>query len=68
MTPSSVHPVIQRYANGEISAMQAASLLGDGASVADAIVTLYQAGLPPPGQQKAELAHARWVLGPEQRS
>jgi hypothetical protein len=65
--PNVVHPVIRRYANGEISAMQAASLLGDQASVGDVIAMLRLAGLPPPlpppEQQKAELAHARRVLG-----
>jgi hypothetical protein len=67
MTEPGVDPVIQRYASGEISAMQAASLLGDRVSVADVIVMLYQAGLSPPlppaDQQKAELAHARRILG-----
>ena len=62
-----VHPVIRRYADGEISAMQAATALGTWASVADVIVMLRQAGLqpprPPPEQEQAELAHARRVLG-----
>jgi hypothetical protein len=62
-----VHPVILRYASGEISAMQAAGLLGRRATVADVIVMLRQAGLklprPPPEQERAELEHARQVLG-----
>lgn len=62
-----IHPVIRRYAAGEISAMQAASELGDTATVADVIVMLRQAGLkppePPPEQARAELARARHVLG-----
>jgi hypothetical protein len=62
-----VHPVIRRYAAGEISAMKAASMLGDWATVADVITMLRAAGLTPPlpseEQQKAELAHARHVLG-----
>ena len=62
-----VHPAIRRYAAGELSAMQAASVLGDWATVADVIVLLRQAGLkppePPPEQARAELAHARRVLG-----
>ncbi len=62
-----VNPIIRRYANGEISAMQAAGLLGEPTSVADVIVMLKQAGLspprPPPEQEAAELAHARRVLG-----
>ena len=62
-----VHPAIRRYAAGEISAMQAASALGDWATVADVIVLLRQAGLQPPEppteQARAELAHARRVLG-----
>jgi hypothetical protein len=70
MTSSPIHPVIRRYADGEISALKAASLLGDGVSVADVIVMLHLAALPPPlpppEQQQAELAHARRVLGLEQ--
>lgn len=62
-----IHPVIRRYAEGEISATQAASLLGDRASVGDVIAMLHEAGLAPPlpspDQQKAELARARHVLG-----
>jgi hypothetical protein len=62
-----VHPIIRRYANGEISAMQAAGLFGGRTSVADVIMMLRQAGLspprPPPEQEAAELAHARHVLG-----
>lgn len=62
-----VHPAIRRYAAGEISAMRAASVLGGRATVADVIVLLRQAGLrppePPPEQARAELAHARRVLG-----
>ena len=62
-----VHPAIRRYAAGEISAMRAASVLGGRTTVADVIVLLRQAGLrppePPPEQARAELAHARRVLG-----
>jgi hypothetical protein len=62
-----VHPVILRYAAGEISAMRAASLLGGRNTVADVIMMLRQAGLtpplPPPQQQAAELAHAKKILG-----
>jgi hypothetical protein len=65
-----VHPVIRRYADGEISAMQAASELGGRTTVADVIVMLRQAGLKPPepspAQSRAELAHARHVLGLDQ--
>ncbi len=61
------HPVIRRYAAGEISAMQAAGELGVTASVADVIVMLRQAGLkppePPPERERAELARARHILG-----
>ena len=62
-----VHPAIRRYAAGEISAMQAAGLLGDRATVADVIVMARMAGLEPPRQpleaERAELARARAVLG-----
>lgn len=62
-----IHPVILRYAAGELSAMQAADQLGLNATVADVIVMLRQAGLPPPEpppeQMRAELAHARRILG-----
>jgi hypothetical protein len=62
-----VHPVILRYAAGEVSAMEAATELGNWATVADVIVMLRQAGLkppePPPERTRAELAHARHVLG-----
>ena len=62
-----VHPVIRRYADGQISAMQAATELGVWATVADVIVMLRQSGLappgPPPAQEAAELVHARRVLG-----
>lgn len=64
---ATVHPVIRRYADGEISAMRAADELGGNATVADVIVMLRRAGLkppePPPEQARAELAHARRVLG-----
>ncbi len=66
-----VHPVIRRYADGEISAMQAASEFGGRTTVADVIVMLRQAGLqppePPPEQSRAELEHARRVLGLDRR-
>ncbi len=62
-----VDAIIRRHAAGEISAMQAASALGGDTTVADVIVMLRQAGLmpprPPPEQERAELAHARRVLG-----
>jgi len=62
-----VHPIIRRYADGEISAMQAASELGNRATVAEMILMLRQAGLKPPEpspeRADAELAHARHVLG-----
>ncbi len=62
-----IHPAIRRYAAGEISAMQAATELGEPANVGDVIVMLRQAGLrppePPAEQQRAELAHARDILG-----
>ena len=64
-----VHPVIRRYAAGEISAMKAAGLLGEPASVADVIAMLHAAGLPPPlppeQHQRTELAHAKRILGLE---
>jgi hypothetical protein len=53
--------------DAEISAMRAASLVGGRTMVADVIVMLRKAGLPPPlpppEQQAAELAHALKVLG-----
>lgn len=59
--------IITRYAAGEISAMQAAGLLGGDTSVADVIVMLRQAGLmppePPPERARAELEHARRLFG-----
>lgn len=62
-----VHPAVLRYAAGEISAMQAATLLGVWASVADVIVMMRQAGLKRPERpievERAELDHARRVLG-----
>ncbi len=62
-----VHPIIRQYAEGRISAMQAASMLGRDATAGDVIALLELAGLPPPlppaDQQIAELAHARRVLG-----
>ncbi len=61
------HPAITRYSAGRISAMQAADLLGAGATVADVFVMTRQAGLPlpepPHAQQQAELAHAIKILG-----
>ena len=64
---SEADAVIRRYASGEVSAMRAADLLGGTATVADVVNLLHQAALPPPlpppDQQRAELAHARQVLG-----
>ena len=64
---ATVHPVIRRYADGEISANQAAGLLGDQATVGDVIAMLRSAGLepprPPPDQERAELARAMAILG-----
>ena len=66
MTPT-VHPIIRRYAAGELSAERAADALGPDVSVSEVIIMLRQAGLTPPeppaAQQAAELAHARRVLG-----
>ncbi len=62
-----VHPVILRYAAGEISAERAAGALGPEVSVSEVILMLRAAGLPPPepppARMAAELAHARRVLG-----
>jgi hypothetical protein len=62
-----VHPVILRYAAGELSANQAAGLLGDPATVADVLMMAREAGLQPPPQPahlaRAELARARMILG-----
>ena len=62
-----IDPVIARYGRGEISAMQAASLLGGRTTVADVVVMLGRAGLPPPEppleRQRAELAHALKLFG-----
>jgi predicted HTH domain antitoxin len=62
-----IHPAIQKYASGELSAGQAADLLGVSASVADVIVMARSAGLEPPRQSPedaaAELARARALLG-----
>lgn len=67
MSDDPVHPVIRRYGAGEISAMQAATLLGEPTNVADVIVMLGRAGLEPPQppieKQRAELARAMRVLG-----
>ena len=64
---AAIHPVILQYAEGKLSALKAASLLGDNVSVSEVILMLHDAGLPPPlpppDQQRAELAHARRVLG-----
>lgn len=64
-----MHPAIRRYAAGEISAMEAATELGEPANVGDVIVLLQRAGLrppePPAEQQRGELSHARQVLGLE---
>jgi hypothetical protein len=62
-----VHPAIVRYANGSISAVRAAGLLGNMVTVAEVILMTKAAGLLPPQQtpeqEKAELARARHVLG-----
>jgi hypothetical protein len=62
-----VDPAIVQYANGTISALKAASLLGNMVTVAEVILMTKAAGLSPPRQtpeqEKAELAHARHVLG-----
>lgn len=67
-----LHPAIQRYADGEISATQAAGLLGGRATVADVLMMLRDAGLEPPRQApdlaRAELARARAILGLEPRA
>jgi len=64
-----VDAVIRRYASGEITAIQAASLLGGRTTVADVILLLRQAGLqpprPPPEQERAALEQARKILGME---
>jgi hypothetical protein len=63
----SAHPVIVKYANGTISALKAASLLGNMVTVAEIIMMTKAAGLSPPRQtleqEQAELVHARHVLG-----
>ena len=63
----SAYPVLRRYAKGEISALKAAALLGNDVSVAEVFIMLRQAGLEPPRpspeQERAELEHARRVLG-----
>ena len=62
-----IHLAVRRYAAGEISAMQAATELGEPANVGDVIAMLRQPGLRPPepaaAQQRAELTHARRVPG-----
>jgi hypothetical protein len=62
-----VHPAILKYTSGELSAGQAADLLGPTATVADVIVMAKNAGLGPPRQsardEATELAHARAILG-----
>lgn len=62
-----VHPVIRRYAAGELSAERAADALGPGVSVSEVIAMLREAGLPPPeppaAQGATELARARLLLG-----
>ena len=64
---SAVHPAIRRYAAGEISAMKAADMVGEGATVGDVFVLTRRAGLtlPRPARvrEAAELAHAVQVLG-----
>ena len=66
-----VNPIIRRYADGEISANQAATLLGDQATVGDVIAMLREAGLKPPRlppeQERAELARAVAILGLSQK-
>ena len=70
LDPASTDLIIRRYAAGEISAMQAASLLGGNTNVGDVVMLLLRSGLhppePPPEQARAELAHARAVLGLDQ--
>lgn len=62
-----VHPAVRRYVDGEISALRAAALLGDDATVADVVMMVKAAGLKPPRQtpekESSELARARHVLG-----
>jgi hypothetical protein len=62
-----VHQAIVDYANGTISALKAASRLGNMVTVAEVILMTKAAGLSPPQQtpeqERAELAHARHVLG-----
>ncbi len=62
-----IHPIIRRYAEGKISANQAAGLLGDQATVGDVIAMLRAAGLEPrrlpPKEERAELARAIALLG-----
>jgi hypothetical protein len=62
-----VDPIIRHYADGEISANQAATLLADHATVGDVIAMLRAAGLEPPRlppeQERAELARAMAILG-----
>jgi hypothetical protein len=61
-----VHPALTQYANGTISALRAASLLGNMATVAEVIIWTKAAGLlpprPSPEQEAAELARARHIL------
>jgi hypothetical protein len=66
---NSVHPAIRRYAAGDISASQAAGMLGERATVADVFVMTRQAGLGVPRQSReqetTEFAQVLRVLGLE---
>ena len=62
-----LHPALRRYLTAEISALRAAALIGDHATVADVVTMVKQAGLEPPrrplAEEHAELRRARKVLG-----
>ena len=61
------HPAIYRYSRGEISARDAAELMGGDTTVHDVIYQLGEAGLPLPRRPReielAELAKARKIFG-----
>ncbi len=61
------HPILRRYAAGELTAEKAASELGMNVSVSEVIMMLRAAGLGPPEppfeQQRREVMHAFDVLG-----